>query len=722
MGRSNRALAIASGAAAALLACSSANSDFVHWVVGGGTWNQARNWSSGVVPTALDIVYVGDTAAAGGGLVTLTGPAPTMSVLISNGMSLSTSGWPLTAQFHVDVDGQVRSGGTRQLTSLVIDNGPAAVDVSTQTATVQHGAILEIKDGATLEAMSTITVASGSELRGWGTILYPSPPLYMIVNDGTLRPGVGGLTITPPQNLWGGGIDLDGSTVGDGTLVSLTEASADGTQFAFLEVRCGFMRDFGDTMEIAAGNRLSILEGNDDNLWTMTPTSLLRIIGRDQSPGAALITMSGVKCRGLIEFVGPPAVARVEKCLLDGCHIVMRPGDRAELFGTHKIINSTVSGGELDLIGTSNWAGSLTSDALVRQFGNPVMTAPSVLTGVTVDLDGDEATVWNIKNFMTWNVQHIDTLPEQVFNGTIDFAATTAGFLTVNILQSDPAWVMGGTIKLSGTGTSYLQRIAGSPMIVTGNVVVAGKTRILADTLLAAGATVTFQDGSSTVRFDGVTSVFAGTLFQGAGKFEVSSAGQLTVESGTGMAQLDLVAEGALAVDTGIGHLALKSITMAPSTAWNVQLSGSDSDAGLDRITVGGIATVNGVVHVSMLTPPTGTFDPQVGDSFTVLTAAQGVVGSFINETIDPPVAYANQKRYQWQIVRTPSEVRLVVAQVTACAADLVPDGIVDGGDLGALLSSWGPCRECAADLNGDGNVDGADLGTLLGSWGACSN
>lgn len=48
-------------------------------------------------------------------------------------------------------------------------------------------------------------------------------------------------------------------------------------------------------------------------------------------------------------------------------------------------------------------------------------------------------------------------------------------------------------------------------------------------------------------------------------------------------------------------------------------------------------------------------------------------------------------------------------------------DGMIDGADLGVLLSAWGPCpprSDCVADLNDDGVVDGADLGELLSQWG----
>jgi hypothetical protein len=52
------------------------------------------------------------------------------------------------------------------------------------------------------------------------------------------------------------------------------------------------------------------------------------------------------------------------------------------------------------------------------------------------------------------------------------------------------------------------------------------------------------------------------------------------------------------------------------------------------------------------------------------------------------------------------------------CAADLDGNGIVDGPDLGALLSQWGDAG--SADLNGDGVAGAADLGIMLASWGAC--
>jgi hypothetical protein len=57
------------------------------------------------------------------------------------------------------------------------------------------------------------------------------------------------------------------------------------------------------------------------------------------------------------------------------------------------------------------------------------------------------------------------------------------------------------------------------------------------------------------------------------------------------------------------------------------------------------------------------------------------------------------------------------------CLADLFVDGKVNGADLGALLSQWGPASAgTVGDINGDGQVSGADLGFLLNAWGPCAN
>jgi len=62
----------------------------------------------------------------------------------------------------------------------------------------------------------------------------------------------------------------------------------------------------------------------------------------------------------------------------------------------------------------------------------------------------------------------------------------------------------------------------------------------------------------------------------------------------------------------------------------------------------------------------------------------------------------------------------LAVRDARPFPADLDGSGVVDGVDLGVLLSAWGPALDPhPADLTEDCSVDGADLGALLAAWGA---
>jgi hypothetical protein len=63
-----------------------------------------------------------------------------------------------------------------------------------------------------------------------------------------------------------------------------------------------------------------------------------------------------------------------------------------------------------------------------------------------------------------------------------------------------------------------------------------------------------------------------------------------------------------------------------------------------------------------------------------------------------------------------------ICQQPTCQDADLFANGLVNGADLGILLSEWGPANpSTVSDITRDGVVDGADLGLLLSFWGACS-
>jgi formylglycine-generating enzyme required for sulfatase activity len=63
-------------------------------------------------------------------------------------------------------------------------------------------------------------------------------------------------------------------------------------------------------------------------------------------------------------------------------------------------------------------------------------------------------------------------------------------------------------------------------------------------------------------------------------------------------------------------------------------------------------------------------------------------------------------------------------AAAQLCTGDIFANGVVNGADLGAMLSYWGPRTSdpfsVESDINGDGIINGGDLGALLANWGPC--
>ena len=59
--------------------------------------------------------------------------------------------------------------------------------------------------------------------------------------------------------------------------------------------------------------------------------------------------------------------------------------------------------------------------------------------------------------------------------------------------------------------------------------------------------------------------------------------------------------------------------------------------------------------------------------------------------------------------------------EICDCRPDINFDGRIDGVDLAALLSQWGPATQSSTcDFNGSGAVDATDLSFLLAAWGEC--
>ncbi len=141
-------------------------------------------------------------------------------------------------------------------------------------------------------------------------------------------------------------------------------------------------------------------------------------------------------------------------------------------------------------------------------------------------------------------------------------------------------------------------------------------------------------------------------------------------------------------------------VSLGATSATDIDLAGAGS---FDEITSLGAVNIAGDLTVNLL----GGYEPQAGDSFTIVSAAS-VNGAFANVTLPTP-----PKGSAWDLAYAANEV--VLSLLGGNPADLSGDGCVDSADLAILLAAW---NSVSADLNGDNVTDSADLAILLAAWG----
>lgn len=211
------------------------------------------------------------------------------------------------------------------------------------------------------------------------------------------------------------------------------------------------------------------------------------------------------------------------------------------------------------------------------------------------------------------------------------FIATQAGTTgTINIGNGSGAdTLFAGTIQFgAGTGTLNLNH-TGTNYGIFANITGAGTINQI------AGVTNFTGSGAG---FTGTTNVSGGTF-----KVNTTLGGTVNVIGGTLGGNGTLT--GALTINTGgniapgnsIGTLNVANITMAAGSTYTVELNNGGFVAGTnnDRINATGTATINGgTVHVTPVNG-TDTGTTYTPGTYTILTAAGGVTGTFTTVTDD---------------------------------------------------------------------------------------
>ncbi|TWT94037.1 hypothetical protein Pla108_37490 [Botrimarina colliarenosi] len=228
------------------------------------------------------------------------------------------------------------------------------------------------------------------------------------------------------------------------------------------------------------------------------------------------------------------------------------------------------------------------------------------------------------------------------------------------------------------------------------------------------GGTVVFENGSSTtlnadLEVENLNTVIAvGASFAGAGELRNVNGSRMTLLDGATVG-VQVTNDGDLEIaGSGTGRGDVADFVQSVAGLWNVDIAGAGVGA-FDRIVASGIAEVDGTLSLDLL----GGFNPGLGSSFTVLSAAGGVLGAFAD--LDTGAAPLGDGLV-WEAVYNPTTVQVRVELLLP--GDFNNDGMVDAADYTVYRDNLG----LAVTLPGDptpGSVAAADHAVWAANYGA---
>lgn len=642
------------------------------WNAGNGLWSNAANWSPNTVPgniPGVEIVRIGNLPGVANDTVLLHIAATPPDFLtinelhLTSGMTLDTNGDGLSMYTNDGAGSTTLSGANTRLLVRPCSDATRAYDLYTQHLSLSAGTQLQLVDNS--EILLGATTSSGV-ISGRGTIRYAA----LFRNDGVIAgTNNGGLTLEYTSNSTS--LDLDGASGGG----QLSMASP----FSQITVIADAVADaFGGTVTMGTG---SILDMNVLAGWTADANSTFNVssavvgaaaqidgthftFGGDLNIGGSqghlrlladtTLTNSADVFLGTddrLEFDGATIVQGGLYALSDGARIDF---DAATEMGggTFNMVGGLPSQGVVNFNGDTQWSGTTTINGFGRQNGDANIDTSATINASVFDMDGNSGgTTWDITHRLDVNTQAIE-FGSQLFDGTMNIDSGIAGRLTMNLADSGDSWTMNGTLNLAGLGALTITRVAGSRMIVTGELNMGnGIAQVTSDTAFQ-GADVSIVSGGNLRMFGG-TSVDAATTFAGAGTLQNGVGGVMLLHSGIALGQVGLTNSGVLRIgESGAGVAAVDRFSSTATASWGVDIGGNLAGTNHDVLLVtGGATTLDGQLAVSLLSG----FAPQSGDEFTILFSLGGVSGTFTND----PVTQLDGLTYEWSIIYNPNSVVL---------------------------------------------------------------
>lgn len=373
-----------------------------------------------------------------------------------------------------------------------------------------------------------------------------------------------------------------------------------------------------------------------------------------------------------------------------------------QAWNTNQVDSIGLGGSELS-------GGTITNDHPAGISTNGLISAPVinnttldalgtlVLTNPGSDWDGSTETGMLRTNFFG-NIEIHDTFNAESFSGTLSITQDREIFLSGFNLDCDSD----STLTLTGgTLRSDANQVLGGTISVASNA-----STLQTDASLTSTAIITLGDD---LNLTGDTSVAAGASFAGGGALINGPGSTLSLLDGAAVAVL-LENSGRVRLGDSPGQTTGTDYQQNAGATLEIEIQ----DTGLadyDRMALTGIAQLAGTLEVSLL----NEFSPGLGTTFTILTAAGGIVNEFENEDfsgapLGPGLA--------WQVNHNATNVQLEVVEGDSAFTEWIATfpQLGDPADQTAGANPDGDQLDNFGEFGLDGDpTRGANSGKLVG-------
>lgn len=226
--------------------------------------------------------------------------------------------------------------------------------------------------------------------------------------------------------------------------------------------------------------------------------------------------------------------------------------------------------------------------------------------------------------------------------------------------------------------------------------------------------TAFFENGSTTtlnadLELQNANSVVAvGAIFNGGGELRNLNGSALTLTDGA-VVGVQVTNEGDLEIAGGVaGRGDVADYVQTADGRFNADLLGTGL-GDFDRLVTTGIAQLDGVLDLNLI----GGFNPVAGDSFTILSAAGGMLGAFAS--LDDSFAGLDPG-LMWQVLHNPTNVEVEV--ILGLPGDFNGDSVVDAADYTVWRDNLGSSTTLPGDPT-PGAVTAADHAVWAANYGA---